>query len=181
MKIKWHKLKIFDKQVIRRMFGWQLTGLATAMAMVTYPTHAFDYRVEELAPIQAEVVVATDQPYQFPVETLTGVSQGYHVLHAGVDLRAPKGTRVVSVESGVVIEVKRMVVGYGHFVRVAHNGTMSSLYAHLDQVAVVAGQKVTKGEQLGTVGLTGWTTGPHLHFEIYEGNKSVNPMKFIAR
>ncbi|KKU27001.1 MAG: peptidase M23, partial [Microgenomates group bacterium GW2011_GWC1_46_16] len=83
--------------------------------------------------------------------------------------------------AGTVVEVAKTRVGYGNFVRVAHAGTASSLYAHLDEVKVAAGQKVTKGEALGTVGMTGWTTGPHLHFELQMGNRTVNPAGFISR
>jgi murein DD-endopeptidase MepM/ murein hydrolase activator NlpD len=81
---------------------------------------------------------------------------------------------------GTIIEVEEMIVGYGHFVRIAHKGTVSSLYAHRDQVSVKPGQKVERGQTIGTVGLTGWSTGPHLHFEVHSGEKSVNPLGYIS-
>ncbi len=179
MKIKWHKLEIFGKQISRRFFGVQIAGVAMVLALVPYPTHAFNFESTMNTTGADQVVVATESQYQFPLAETVGVSQGYHFLHGGVDYRAPKGTVVKAIDSGVVIEVKQMLVGYGHFVRVAHNGTMSSLYAHLGEVVVVAGQKVTKGETMGLVGMTGWTTGPHLHFELYSGNKTVNPAGYI--
>lgn len=179
MKIKWHRVKILEKRIVSRVFGWQLAGVAMAFALVAYPTHAFNY--DHVADLQEaeQVVVRTTGQYQFPLERTMGVSQGFHLLHPGVDYRAPKGTNVYSVEAGVVIEVKAMAVGYGHFVRVAHGGTMSSLYAHLDKVEVVAGQKIARGTELGTVGTTGWSTGPHLHFEMYAGNKAINPASYV--
>ncbi len=150
------------------------------MTTVVYPTHAFNF--PESSPIaNPNIVVTTNQQISFPLSQLTGVSQNYHILHPGMDLRAPKGTEVRAMSDGVVIEVEKMVVGYGHFVRIAHDGTLSTLYAHLDKVSVVAGEKVGRGQEIGTVGLTGWTTGPHLHFEVYEGNKTVNPAKFISQ
>ena len=81
---------------------------------------------------------------------------------------------------GTIVEVEKMLVGYGHFVRIAHDGTISTLYAHLDQVSVKPGQKVVKGETIGTVGLTGWSTGAHLHFEVYQGERSVNPLSYVS-
>lgn len=180
MKRIWHQAKIFHKQTFPRVFGVNLAGIAMAMSIVAYPTHAFDYNVSPVVSSEAEVVVVTNNQYRFPLETTLGVSQGYHSLHPGVDLRAPKGTDIYAMDSGVVIEVEQMRVGYGHFVRIAHNGTLSTLYAHLDEVKVKSGQKVRAGEIIGSVGLTGWSTGYHLHFEVHEGTKAVNPMRYIS-
>ena len=172
-----------NKKVLFRIFGVQMAGLAAALSITTYPTHAFDYNLaqqvsnENLTP----VVMTTSREYQFPLEMTLGMSQSFHGIHPGVDLRAPVGTKIYSMAEGTVIEVGQMLVGYGHFVRIAHKGTISSLYAHLDEVSVKSGQKITLGETLGTVGMTGWTTGPHLHFEVHQGNKAVNPMGFISR
>ena len=178
MKKIWHKAWIFDKKMFSRLFGLPLAGLATAFSMVTYPTHAFEYNLAQTE-IISPVVMRTKSEYQFPLETTLGVSQSYHALHRGVDLRSPRGTAVLAMDTGVVIEVEKIKVGYGHYVRIAHEGTMSSLYAHLDKVSVKPGDKVERGANIGSVGMTGRTSGPHLHFEIYDGNKAVNPMKFI--
>ncbi len=181
MKRNWHKALIFNKKVFSRVFGMQLAWLAAAFSLLSFPTHAFDYELvgtSALASPQA-IVVTTDSQYEFPLEMTIGMSQGFGVFHPGVDLRAPKGTNIVAMGEGIVIEVEEMRVGYGHFVRIAHQGTLSTLYAHLDKVSVKPGQKVSKGENIGTVGLTGWSTGPHLHFEVHLGNKSVNPLNYI--
>lgn len=176
------KFPIFNKKVFSRLFGIQIAGLAAALSFVAYPTHAFDYnlaqtvRNETLIP----VVMTTKSEYQFPLEFTLGMSQSYHILHPGVDLRAPRGTKILAMTEGTVVEVENMNVGYGHSIRIAHNGTTSSLYAHLDKVNVIPGQKVKRGEVLGTVGMTGWTTGPHLHFEVHIGDKAVNPMTYIS-
>jgi len=175
----WHKAWIFDKKVFSRLFGLPLAGLATALGVVAYPTHAFEYNLAQTE-IISPVVVTTRSEYQFPLETTLGISQGYYTLHKGVDLRAPRGTSVLAMNTGVVIEVKKIKVGYGHYVRIAHQGTVSSLYAHLDKVSVKPGDKVERGANIGSVGMTGRTSGPHLHFEIYDGNKAVNPMRFIG-
>lgn len=179
MKIKWHKLRIWEKSIVRRLLGAPILGLAAVLSVVTYPTHAFNY--PDNSPVTSDVVVTiTSGQFSFPLAKLTGISQKYHLLHAGVDLRAPKGTAVLAMSAGTVIEVKQIIGGYGHYVRIAHEGTLSTLYAHLDKVEVVVGEKLAKGQEIGTVGLTGWTTGPHLHFEVYEGVKTVNPTKYIG-
>lgn len=182
MKRNWYKAIIFNKRVFSRVFGMQLAGLAMTFSLVAYPTHAFDYEFTPSLVTEAPttVVVTTGSQYQFPLESTLGMSQGYGGLHPGVDLRAPKGTEIRAMSEGVVVEVEEIGVGYGHFVRLAHEGTLSTLYAHLDKVSVKPGQKVSKGEGIGTVGLTGWSTGPHLHFEVHSGNKAVNPLNYIS-
>lgn len=184
MKLKrtWHKATIFNKRVFSRIFGLQLAGLATAFSIVAYPTHAFDYSMatSSPAPETTTIVMTTNSQYQFPLEMTLGMSQGFFALHPGVDLRAPKGTSVYSMADGTVVEVGEITIGYGHFVRIAHNGTISSLYAHLDQIKVKPGDKVKRGETIGTVGVTGWSTGPHLHFEVHSGDDAVNPLSYIG-
>lgn len=177
------KLSLFNKKMIFRLFGIQIAGLAAAFSFVAYPTQAFDYNLTPT--LQNEVItpimMTTNTEFKFPLESTLGMSQGYGGFHPGVDLRAPRGTKILAMSEGTVVEVEEMLSGYGHFVRVAHKGTMSSLYAHLDKVYVKPGQKVDRGEALGTVGMTGWTTGPHLHFEVYSGDKSVNPLTYISK
>jgi murein DD-endopeptidase MepM/ murein hydrolase activator NlpD len=183
MKKTWHKAWIFKKRVFARIFGLPLAGVATALSLVTAPTAAFDYELAAVAsptPV-TPLVMTTSTHYSFPLATTLGMSQGYHGLHPGVDLRAPYGTAVYSIDGGIVVEVEKIRVGYGHFVRIAHQGTLSSLYAHLDEVFVEPGDKVERGAQIGTVGMTGWSSGPHLHFEMHSGNKSVSPINYIGK
>ncbi len=182
MKRTWHKAGIFNKKTFPRVFGVQIAGLAMAMSIVAVPSHAFDYNLAQSPESSAkpEVEMITKSQYQFPLAQTLGMSQSYHGLHPGLDLRAPLGTAIYSMASGTVIEVEEMRIGYGHFVRIAHQGMVSTLYAHLDKVQVKPGQKVAMGETIGTVGLTGWSTGAHLHFEVHLGEKSVNPMNYIS-
>lgn len=177
------KFPVFEKRNVSRIFGVQIAGLAAVLSFVAYPTHAFDYNLvqnaqnENLIPVE----MVTKSQYRFPLAMTLGMSQIFGGFHPGVDLRAPRGTEVYSIDDGVIVEVEEMLVGYGHFVRIAHRGTTSSLYAHLDNVDVKPGQKIGRGEKIGNVGLTGWTTGPHLHFEIHEGEVAVNPLNFIGQ
>ena len=173
---------IFDKKVVARIFGLNLAGLAMVLSVVAYPTHAFDYDLtsSNQGETLTQVVVTTNSQYQFPLQMTLGMSQGFYSLHPGVDLRAPIGTPVYSIADGTVVEVGSITIGYGNYIRVAHAGTVSSLYAHLSQILVKPGQRVTKGEQIGAVGRTGWATGPHLHFEVHEGEAAVNPLNYIS-
>jgi hypothetical protein len=93
---------------------------------------------------------------------------GTQQFHAGVDIAAPTGTPVVAAASGVV-ELSGDMGGYGYAVLLSHNdGTQQTLYAHLSEINVAPGEWVEQGTQIGRVGSTGLSTGPHLHFEVRE-------------
>lgn len=95
--------------------------------------------------------------------------------HLGVDYAAPIGTSVLSVGDGVV-EFSGVQNGYGNVIIVKHRHNHSTLYAHLSRINVRKGQKVSQGEVIGGVGSTGWSTGPHLHFEFRVGGEHQDPL-----
>ncbi|MBQ3379982.1 MAG: peptidoglycan DD-metalloendopeptidase family protein [Clostridia bacterium] len=99
-------------------------------------------------------------------------------LHTGVDLPAPKGTKIVAANAGTVITSTRNGA-YGNYVVIDHGGGRTTLYAHMSSRSVSTGQTVTKGQQVGTVGSTGYATGNHLHFEIRINGSLVNPMSYF--
>lgn len=96
-------------------------------------------------------------------------------VHAGVDLAAPQGTHVTATFDGRV-SVADWSGSYGLLVVVEHPGGMQTRYAHLSKVAVSPGQTVRRGELLGLVGSTGRSTGPHLHYELRQNGRPVDPL-----
>jgi murein DD-endopeptidase MepM/ murein hydrolase activator NlpD len=102
---------------------------------------------------------------------------GYTRLHAGVDFAAPTGTPIYAAGDGTV-EVASNKGGYGKYIRIRHNGTYSTAYAHLNGYArgVGSGKRVRQGQVIGYVGTTGSSTGPHLHYEIHRDGKQINPL-----
>jgi murein DD-endopeptidase MepM/ murein hydrolase activator NlpD len=96
-------------------------------------------------------------------------------MHTGVDYAAPTGTPIRSVGDGVVASAG-LQRGYGNVVEVMHRDGKSTLYAHMSRVAVTKGQRVAQGDNIGAVGSTGWSTGPHLHFEFRVKGVHHDPM-----
>lgn len=94
--------------------------------------------------------------------------------HLGVDYSAPTGTPVRSVGDGVV-DFAGWQRGYGNVVQVRHAGNRETLYAHLSRIDVSKGQRVEQGHRIGAVGSTGWSTGPHLHFEFRVNGEHQDP------
>lgn len=97
--------------------------------------------------------------------------------HLGVDIKAPKGTKVFATADGVVLRAGNYE-GWGNMVVLQHGNEFETFYAHLDSYSVEAGKKVVKGEVIGGVGNTGQSTGPHLHFEVRKAGEHVNPSDY---
>jgi len=102
---------------------------------------------------------------------------GFTRAHKGVDFRAPTGTPIPSAGAGRVV-ARGYNRGHGNFIRIRHNGSFETLYAHMSKFAknVKVGTSVKQGQIIGYSGSTGLSTGPHLHYEIIKDGKHVNPM-----
>lgn len=119
-------------------------------------------------------ISSTGIPSLTPVGSYT-FWQGFSSYHTGIDLSASTGTPVYAAGGGTVIFSGRNDYGYGNVVVIAHGSTFS-LYAHLSDYNTACGQNVAQGQVIGSVGSTGNSTGPHLHFEIWNANADpVNP------
>lgn len=108
------------------------------------------------------------------IHPIHGVMQ----FHAGVDFAAPMGAAVLAADSGTVVST-----GFGwssgNFIILDHGGGVTTRYFHLSVISVSPGQSVGRGERIGSVGSTGDSTGPHLHFEVRINGSPVNPMQFL--
>lgn len=101
-----------------------------------------------------------------------------NAFHTGVDIRGKKGDKIYATAAGVVTKSFRNG-GYGNFIEIDHGNGYKTRFAHLQNYIVKKGEHVKRGQIIGQVGNTGRSTGPHLHYEILLGNKTVNPSKFM--
>lgn len=101
---------------------------------------------------------------------------GYTKMHKGVDFAAPRGTPIYAAGDGVIEKASRYG-SFGHYVRIRHNSSLKTAYAHLNGYGkgISAGVRVKQGQVIGYVGTTGRSTGPHLHYEVLKNGAQVNP------
>ncbi|MDG1756645.1 MAG: M23 family metallopeptidase [Bacteroidia bacterium] len=100
-------------------------------------------------------------------------------MHKGLDFSAPTGTKIYATGDGVIKKVKRARWGYGTHVVIDHGYGYTTLYGHMSRASVKQGQRVKRGQQIGLVGSTGKSTGPHLHYEVAKNGVQVNPIGYF--
>ncbi len=128
------------------------------------------------------VVAAAGYRWPMPSFTITtyfGRRGVFQRFHTGIDLAAPTGTPIYAARAGQVDTAGWSRFGYGLHVILDHGAAQETLYGHMSRIAVRPGQWVARGDLLGYVGSTGWSTGPHLHFEVRVGGAARNPMAYL--
>lgn len=179
-------LNKFDKVVsnfedmIGRMFA---TGFNAAASMTGSDERMYDYGLNpESLPdteltISGELQDMTAEGGKLPSNYVTsGYGWRWQRLHSGVDYAISEGTPVSIIQPGKVTYARFNDGGYGKSVEVTHPGGIKTFYAHLNSINVSEGQEVSPGTVIGTVGSTGRSTGPHVHFEVLSGGRPI-PIK----
>ncbi|MBR2319816.1 MAG: peptidoglycan DD-metalloendopeptidase family protein [Clostridia bacterium] len=121
----------------------------------------------------------------WPVPICRNVYQGYHSRHKAIDISSGpvpvRGKPAVAADGGVVIQASTgWNGGYGTVVKIQHSNGLITVYAHLQSLSVKEGQRVTRGQQIGLIGNTGNSFGPHLHFEVIKNGVKVNPLNYVS-
>lgn len=114
-------------------------------------------------------------PYGYRTHPISGTRK----LHKGLDIAASKGNPIIAAASGTVVK-SYFSSSYGNYVAISHGNGMMTAYAHMTRRMVSVGQQVSAGQQIGTVGSTGNSTGSHLHFEVYNNGSTTNPMNYFS-
>ena len=141
--------------------------------------------VQAFSPSITQAVIETEKQDYFygfrkVVPNMSGISQGFRAWHPAIDITAPAGSEIYPILGGKVVRIENTRWGYGRSVMVEHGNGLTSLYAHLGKVMVEEGETVDANTVLAEIGLTGRTTGYHLHLEISENGRVLNPARFLA-
>ena len=127
-------------------------------------------------------IAAQKAPFAIPVLSnfryTSGFGQRWGRPHNGVDFAAPNGTPIHTTADGTV-SFAGWEGGYGRLIKIRHAFGIETRYAHLSKIRVKKGQRVSRGDRIGDMGNSGNSTGTHLHYEVREGGKAVNPMRYI--
>lgn len=118
-------------------------------------------------------------PYGYRNDPISGV----YKFHSGIDITmaSAHGKKLVATKGGTVIRAVHSNSGYGNYVMIDHGGGYSSLYGHCSALAVSVGQKVSQGQVIAYIGSSGYSTGPHVHFEIRYNGEKQNPSHYVSK
>jgi len=152
---------------------------------------AIEDRTTRINRLESAVVDVRTAKQSLP--TIPPITSGYHSsdfgsridpfdgkasFHAGIDFVAPAGTNFSTAASGIVVSTHQLP-DFGNLIEIDHGNGLHTLYAHASRILVQPGELVLKGQTIGQVGTTGRSTGPHLHFEVHENGRPINPQKFL--
>lgn len=172
--------RLFEKANTKKILGINLMAITFLTGVIVPSPTAFTQNPEaEITAISATATrLTTELSVRVPVEEMK-VSQGYRAYHPAVDLAAPLGSPVYPIMDGKVEMTATQRFGYGNHMIIDHGSEIKSLYAHLSKILVKEGEEVDKGTVIGLVGSTGFSTGPHLHLEVYDNGQPFNPLTIL--
>lgn len=137
----------------------------------------------EARPFDPKTYLKTGE-FLWPVPASTTISSGFGHrwgrAHEGIDISARVGSHIVTAADGVVVYSGSEIGGYGNITVIAHKNGFFTVYAHAKSNFTRQGQRVYRGQVIAQIGMTGRTTGPHLHFEIRKNGEAIDPTNFLA-
>ena len=153
--------------------------VSNALATLNGTTHLITVH-DPLGKMVTQIQATTVWPVKGVVTLEFGESDlPYQPLHTGIDIADKTGDPITPFMKGKIIDVEHLSWGYGNYVVIDHGNNITSLYGHMNQTKATIGQDVKPGDIIGYEGQTGWTTGPHVHFEIRVLGIPVNPRTFV--
>jgi len=169
---------MLEKKRIKSALGGliSMTSLASSLVFLTGDQTV---NAAGLQQYNTNISIETVRSLVNVVPANTGISQEFHFGHPGIDITAPLGSKIRPIKEGRVLSVNFTKWDYGRSVVVDHGNGLQTLYAHMGKIYVEEGEVVTTKDYLGEVGITGRTTGPHLHLEIIKNGSRVNPRPYL--
>lgn len=140
-------------------------------------------KIEIKNPVTGEIVKTINPTVSWPATGKITLEFGqmslYQLYHTGIDIANIVGTEITPLYEGTVTYAGEVSWGFGKHIIIDNGDNVSTIYAHLSKIFVYKGQKVSRGEVIGKMGTTGWSTGPHLHFQINIYGIPINPRVFL--
>lgn len=130
--------------------------------------------VPSIYPLNGDVTISSN--YGKRIHPITHESK----MHVGVDFKAKIGTPVIATADGVVTKIEYLPNGYGNKITLQHKDNIQTIYAQLETINVKEGQKISQKDLIGTVGNTGKSTGPHLHYEVVINGDHMDPNLYFG-
>lgn len=177
------RISRFFRHIFQHVHLPKLVGMnfaAFAIILASTPVSGSDFYALPSPEVKTPLVMSTVSSIQYPVHNLR-ITQGYSFYHQGADLDGITGDKIYPIAAGKVVEIENTRFGYGNAVYVDHGDGIVSLYAHLSKINVSLGDTVTKDTLLGLMGATGRAFGDHLHLEIRENGRALNPIVYLSK
>lgn len=171
---------LFEQKRIKAVLGGNLALLVLGASVLSPSASALstinqgESTVLSVGPVE----VTTKVVVRVPVD-IVQITQGYSSYHTGIDFDGVTGDSVYSIMDGQVQAVILGQFGLGNHLIISHKGGLKSVYAHLSKIEVSAGDMVTTNQVIGRIGATGRATGDHLHLEVFENGRYINPAKVL--
>lgn len=177
----WGRITIYPNVVkqLKSLLGLSLVSLILIISITKTTSIGGSIALALERPANPAIDTTSARLIQNPVEFVSQ-SRGFAWYHAGIDLAAKTGTPVKPIMAGIVQKTAYHNL-YGNYVVIAHNQNLESLYAHLSKIYVKENQEVSLEAVIGEIGSTGFSTGPHLHLEIRQNGKFLNPAEIVPR
>ena len=161
---------------VERVNGEEVNRTVVSTTRITEPVAEVQYRGTKPVP-----VAQGTGNFQYPLYSYTLTSpfgMRWGTMHTGVDLAAPYGSKIYASDGGTVT-FAGWKGSYGYLIIISHGGLYETYYAHCSKILVSAGENVYQGQNIGLVGSTGWSTGPHCHFEVRYNGTPYNPLNYL--
>jgi murein DD-endopeptidase MepM/ murein hydrolase activator NlpD len=168
---------IFGHKNMRKLLGANLAVAVFATSLI--PTvSAGNVPVEETIVSEERTILTTERAIQYPTEKIS-ITQGFRLFHPGIDLDGITGDPIRPIMAGKVEAISRSKYAYGNAIIISHGNELTSLYAHLSKILVEEGQNITTDTVIGEMGATGRAFGDHLHLEIRDHERPINPASIL--
>jgi len=169
---------MMEHKKLKATFGglFSMTTIASSLFFISMDMSSVE---ASYTPQEISIDLQTHASAAEVIPEYTGVSQEFHFGHPGIDITASLGSKIFPIKNGRVVEIGNTKWNYGRWVVLDHGGNVKTLYAHMGKIYVEEGDEVNTEQPIGEVGLTGKTTGPHLHLEIMKNELRVNPRPYL--